>query len=102
MLTQAIPPTGPLFAQMPSGREIHTIRPYQPPLLDAYVLEAMRAPPDTSDDVGGAGSSEGDDDDTLVGGGGGPPVGAFPGTHGDYGGGGGHGYRSATGTPGYY
>ncbi|KAM7194702.1 hypothetical protein V8F33_007080 [Rhypophila sp. PSN 637] len=92
MLTQAIPPTGPLFAQMPSGREIHTIKPWQPPLLDAYVLEAMRAPPDALDDVGG--SSDGGDDDTLVGGA--SPVGAFPGTHGDY------GHTSATGTPAYY
>ncbi|KAM7207657.1 hypothetical protein V8F20_001924 [Naviculisporaceae sp. PSN 640] len=95
LLTQAIPPTGPLFAQMPSGREIHTIKPYQPPLLDAYVLEAMRAPPDASDDVRGGGDSSDGDDDTLVGG---PPVGAFPGTYGDYA----AGHRSATGTPGYY
>ncbi|KAK4218203.1 hypothetical protein QBC37DRAFT_412781 [Rhypophila decipiens] len=95
MLTQPIPPTGPLFAQMPSGREIHTIKPWQPPLLDAYALEAMRAPPDALDDVGGGGSSDGGDDDTLVGGAS-SPVGAFPGTHGDY------GHRSATGTPAYY
>ena len=90
MLTQSIPPTGPLFAQMPSGREIHTIKPFQPPLLDAYVLEAMRAPPDRSDEVGGGGSSD-EDGDTLVGG-----PGAFPGTQGDY------GRRAASGTPNYY
>ena len=93
MLTQSIPPTGPLFTQMPSGREIHTIKPFQPPQLDAYVLDAMRAPPDRSDEVGGGSSDE--EGDTLVGG---PsvPVGAFPGTQGDY------GRRAGTGTPNYY
>lgn len=95
MLTQNIPPTGPLFAQMPSGREIHTLRPFEPPLLDAYVLEGMRAPPDRSDEVGGAGSSD-EDGDTLVGGPSPIPVGAFPGTQDDY------GRRGATGTPNNY
>jgi hypothetical protein len=58
MNTQAIPPVGPLLAQMPSGREIHTIKPFQPPVLDKDVLEAMRAPPDRSDDFDDAASSE--------------------------------------------
>jgi hypothetical protein len=84
MLTQAIPPTGPLLAQMPSGREIHSIKPFQPPVLDAATLEAMRAPPERSDEFENYPSS---DDETLA-----DPVGAFPGTSGDY----------RTGTPNYY
>ncbi|EEY18617.1 pH-response regulator protein palC [Verticillium alfalfae VaMs.102] len=43
--TQAIPTTGSVLAQMPSGREIHTIKPFQPAELDRSVLEATRAPP---------------------------------------------------------
>ncbi|EAQ93354.1 hypothetical protein CHGG_01589 [Chaetomium globosum CBS 148.51] len=58
MLTQPIPPIGPLLAQMPSGREIHSIKPFQPPLLSAEVLEAMRAPPDRSDEFGNYPSSD--------------------------------------------
>ncbi|CAK7225601.1 hypothetical protein SCUCBS95973_005921 [Sporothrix curviconia] len=49
MNTQIIPPAAPLLAQMPSGREIHTAQPMDPPQLDASVLEAMRAPPDPMD-----------------------------------------------------
>lgn len=83
MLTQPIPPTGPLLAQMPSGREIHTIKPFQPPTLSAETLEAMRAPPDRSDEFVSYPSS---DEETAV-----DPSsgGAYPG-------------RSATGTPGYF
>jgi hypothetical protein len=86
MFTQPIPPTGPLLAQMPSGREIHTVKQYQPPLIDAGVLEAMRAPPDRSDDVGNEMSS---DEETVVDN---TVPGAFPGSHGEY----------RTGTPNYY
>ncbi|KAJ9157661.1 pH-response regulator protein palC [Pleurostoma richardsiae] len=83
MNTQVIPPTGPLLAQMPSGREIHSVKPYEPSLLDSRTLEAMLAPPDRNDDFGDdAGSS---DDETLVGD---PrPIGAYPGTAGAYDGG---------------
>ncbi|KAG7111022.1 pH-response regulator protein palC like [Verticillium longisporum] len=56
--TQAIPTTGSVLAQMPSGREIHTIKPFQPAELDRSVLEAARAPPDRSDDFGEALSSD--------------------------------------------
>jgi len=87
MFTQAIPPAGSLLAQMPSGREIHNIKPFQPPLLESAALDAMRAPPDRSDDVGNDLSS--DDEGTLVGS---NPVGAFPGTGREYG----------TATPNYY
>ena len=77
---------------MPSGREIHTIKPYTPPTLDSDILDSMRAPPEVADDFGNDLSS---DDDEIKGG---PsaPAGAFPGTSGDYG--------RNTGTPGnaYY
>ncbi|KAM0256239.1 hypothetical protein ACHAQJ_005110 [Trichoderma viride] len=63
MNTRPIPPINSLINKMPSGREIHIIKPYQPPVLDRDVLEAMRAPPDQSEDVGGEESS---DDETLV------------------------------------
>ena len=87
MFTQPIPPSGSLLSQMPSGREIHSVKPFQPPLLDIAALEAMRAPPERPDDVGNDYSS--DDENTLVDSG---PVGAFPGTHAEY----------RTGTPNYY
>ncbi|OLN88689.1 pH-response regulator protein palC [Colletotrichum chlorophyti] len=58
MNVQIIPPVGPLIAQMPSGREIHTLKPYQPPVLDQSILEAMRAPPERNDDYGAAMSSD--------------------------------------------
>lgn len=63
MNTRPIPPVNALINKMPSGREIHTIKPYQLPVLDRDVLEVMRAPPEQSDDVGGEASS---DDETLV------------------------------------
>lgn len=63
MLSQAITPTGVLLAQMPSAREFHTLKPYDVPMLDNRTLEAMRAPPDRTDDFGDAQSS---DDETLV------------------------------------
>ncbi|EFQ35250.1 pH-response regulator protein palC [Colletotrichum graminicola] len=58
MNVQTIPPIGPLLAQMPSGRAMHTLKPYQPPILDRSILEAMRAPPERSDDYGDSLSSE--------------------------------------------
>lgn len=86
MLTQPIPPTGPLLAQMPSGREIHSIKPFQPPQLDAHVLEAMRAPPERPDEFGNSPSS---DEETAVD----PsPVAGFLGKSGDY----------RTATPNYF
>ncbi|KAL2184277.1 hypothetical protein L209DRAFT_757687 [Thermothelomyces heterothallicus CBS 203.75] len=85
MLTQPIPPVGPLLAQMPSGREIHTIKPFHPPVLDSDALEAMRAPPDAPDEVGNYPSS---DEDTAVN----PIPGVFPGVSG----------QSRSGTPGYF
>ncbi|CAG8975527.1 hypothetical protein HYALB_00012242 [Hymenoscyphus albidus] len=75
--TKIIPQIGPLMASMPSGREIHSMKPFVPPTLDLSVLEAMRAPPDRVDDYG---SAEDSDEE----GGGQTPVGAFPGTKTDY------------------
>lgn len=83
MNTQVIPPTGPLLAQMPLGREIHTIKPYHPPALPANALEAMRAPPDRSDDFGGDLSSDDEGRANAP-----DPVGAFPGTSSEHSGGG--------------
>lgn len=65
--TQPIPPPGPLIAQMPTGREIHTDRqPFKPPVLDRNALDSMRVPPDRSDDFGDAESSD-EEERTVVG-----------------------------------
>lgn len=58
MNTQLVPAAATLLAQMPSGRDIHTIKPYEPPSLDPVVLESMRAPPEGSDDFGNGSDSE--------------------------------------------
>ncbi|KAF6830778.1 pH-response regulator protein palC [Colletotrichum plurivorum] len=58
MNVQVVPPVGPLLAQMPSGREMHTLKPFQPPTLDRSILEAMRAPPERTDDYEDALSSD--------------------------------------------
>jgi hypothetical protein len=64
------------MSTMPSGREIHSLKPFSPPDLDSSVLEGMRAPPDRVDDYGDASSDEEDEQQE--------PVGAFPGTKKDY------------------
>ncbi|KAF8849510.1 hypothetical protein BDZ45DRAFT_752684 [Acephala macrosclerotiorum] len=81
--TQAIPLTGPLMAAMPSGREMYSVKPFTPPVLDVTILESMRAPPDRADDYGGDGSSDEEADEQA-------PAGAFPGTKGGYSGSGGY------------
>ncbi|KAI1135004.1 hypothetical protein F5Y05DRAFT_396242 [Hypoxylon sp. FL0543] len=78
MLTQVITPPGTLLATLPSGRDMHTIKPYQLPELGRESLEAMRAPPDRSDDFEDGQLSS--DDETVVA----TPVGAFPGTQDEY------------------
>jgi len=75
--TQPIPAIGPLMATMPSGREIHTLKVFTAPVLDSSILEGMRAPPDQPDEVGSNGSSDEEREEQV-------PVGAFPGTQGDY------------------
>ena len=97
--TQPIPPFHPLLATMPSGREIHSLKLYTPPFLDASTLQSMRAPPspnaslhleaaqDSSDGEGAENAKRG----ATV-------VGAFPGTRDEYAG----GSVSRTGSGGYY
>lgn len=51
MNTQLIPPSSQVLATMPSGREIHTPKPYVPPSLEEDVLVRMRAPADGPGDV---------------------------------------------------
>ena len=65
MNTQLIPPPDQLLATMPSGREIHTPKPYIPPSLDEDVLVRMRAPPDGSENAlfGGDGDSSSEEGD---------------------------------------
>lgn len=55
---------------------MHTLKSYNPPSLDNQVLESMRAPPDRADTYEEDNSSDEDNNGT--------PVGAFPGTKGDY------------------
>ncbi|KAM0232884.1 hypothetical protein ACHAP5_010581 [Fusarium lateritium] len=74
MNTQIIPPTNTLLSKMPSGREIHTVKPYELPSLDPDVWEGMRAPPEEDD--GFVDDLSSDDD---IKGGPSAPVGAFPG-----------------------
>ena len=84
---QLVPAWEPLLASMPSGRDYPKPEAYQPPVLDAGVLARLRAPveegqrgwvgeeADSGDEMGGGG----------YGGATGAPVGAFPGSEGDYG-----------------
>ena len=82
MNVQRIPPSEPLLAKLPSGREYHTSAPYIPPVLDEDVHDKMRALPNPGD--GGFDEKEDDSDDR----GSDPePVGAFPGTKSEYSGG---------------
>ncbi len=55
---------------------MYNLKSYEPPVIDASILESMRAPPDRADDYGD-GSSDDEKDEKE-------PVGAFPGTKGDY------------------
>lgn len=82
---QLVPPHEPLLANMPSGREYHTPQPYQPPTLDADVLVQMRAPPEPEEEAFRGVEADSGDEEVFNA----PPVGAFPGTGGEYG-------RSAT------
>ncbi len=58
MDTHVVPAPGTLLAHLPTGRDIHTVKPYHPPMLDAAVLEAMRTPPDRLDDFANDQSSD--------------------------------------------
>ncbi|KAH9999741.1 pH-response regulator protein palC [Xylariaceae sp. FL0662B] len=89
MLTQTIPSPATLLSAIPSGRDMHAIKPYQPPEVGRETLEAMRAPPDRSEDFADDQLDSDDDERTAVE----APAGAFPGTQDQY--------RSA-GTRSYY
>jgi hypothetical protein len=80
MLTQTIPSTATLLSSLPSGRDMHTIKPYEPPELSRQALESMRALPDRADDYGEEQLSSEEDEKTAVA----TPVGAFPGTSSNY------------------
>ena len=57
--TQLVPPSDPLLASLPSGRDIHSIKSFTPPQLDGQALIRVRAPPDAS-----AYSNDGLEDDS--------------------------------------
>lgn len=78
-----IPPSEPLIANMPSGREYHTPKPYITPGLDEDIISRMRAPPDPSDTDFKREEDDSDDENLNKS----SPVGAFPGTKGEYSGG---------------
>lgn len=75
---QLIPPSEPLLASMPSGREYHTTKMFVIPALDEHSLIRMRAPPDPSDAFRGEEEDSADEDERSA------PAGAFPGTKADY------------------
>lgn len=75
---QLIPPSEPLLASMPSGREYHTPKIFVIPALGEDALVRMRAPPDPSETFKGEEDDSGDEVERS------PPAGAFPGTRSDY------------------
>ncbi|KAF2132906.1 pH-response regulator protein palC [Dothidotthia symphoricarpi CBS 119687] len=75
---QLIPPSEPLLASMPSGREYHSPKMFIVPALDEDSLVRMRAPPDPSEAFQGEEDDSGAEDERNA------PVGAFPGTKSDY------------------
>lgn len=86
MNVQLIPPSEPLLANMPSGRDVHTPKPYVPPSLDEDILIRMRAPPDHEDELQKAGDASSSDEEGRSKSSQ-DPVGAFPGTREAYTGG---------------
>ena len=62
---------------MPSGREIHTVPDYRPPVLDPGALAQMRAPVDPDERT--AAGQEDDSGDEADDGEAARPPGAFPG-----------------------
>ena len=73
--TQLIPPSDPLVASMPSGRDIHSAKLFTAPSLDLDALSRMRAPPDADamDADDDSGSEEGEKSQASL-------PGAFPGS----------------------
>lgn len=60
--TQAVPSSAPLIANMPSGRDIHSVKPYIPPALEVDKLAEMRALPDLIESADADEDSSSDDD----------------------------------------
>lgn len=77
--TQLIPPSEPLIANMPSGRDIHSLKAFVPPELDEETLIRMRAPPDRNAENAAAANDDSSDEE---GGASRAPPGAFPGASG--------------------
>lgn len=50
IMTQSVPEWMPLLAQLPSGREFHTVKAWEPPTLAPGVLANLRAPPEGRDE----------------------------------------------------
>ncbi|KAF1944085.1 pH-response regulator protein palC [Clathrospora elynae] len=75
---QLVPPSEPLLASMPSGREYHSTKMFIIPALDEDSLVRMRAPPDPSEAFKGDEDDSADEDERS------PPAGAFPGTKANY------------------
>jgi hypothetical protein len=75
---QLVPPSEPLLASMPSGREYHTTKMFVIPALDEDSLVRMRAPPDPSETFKGEEDDSADEDEKAH------RVGAFPGTKSEY------------------
>ena len=73
--TQLIPPSNPLVASMPLGRDIHATKHFAAPSLDEDILTKMRAPPD-ADEMDANDDSSDDEADKTPGG----LPGAFPGS----------------------
>ena len=77
--TQLIPPSEPLVANMPLGRDIHSTKAFVPPTLDEEMLVRMRAAPERDAEAGAIGDDDSSDEErerkTL-------PPGAFPGASG--------------------
>lgn len=60
--TQIVPPEGPLLAGMPSGRDIHVVKPWHEPELDESVLFRLRAPPVGEEEGRDLGEDSSDDE----------------------------------------
>jgi hypothetical protein len=80
MAVQIVPPSEQLLVSMPSGREIHTPKMYIIPALEEDAIIRMRAPPDPGEAFEGE-EEDSDDEGRATAG---TPVGAFPGTKGEY------------------
>ena len=76
---QLIPASEPLLANMPTGRKVHTPRPFIPAELDASTLGSMRAQLDSAAlarTMAGAEEDSGEEETDIA------PPGAFPGASG--------------------